>query len=461
MATGPFPPSIISSLKRYGDHAKASYILYGQWQDKGKQAGEIKGQELQPIASKGSTSDVSHVGELPGLQGYKGVALMWGYPGNVLAYDAVQTPDADSSDKGPKTLQPSLIGYIAERTGTDGDIEIVIAFRGTHCNPDWITNLVGAVMSQDVFGDGNGAVHQGFYKLIHNCPDLAAQRVTPWMAIKSTLQPYVDAYKADPAAHPLPRVITTGHSLGGALAMLAAVDVAAAFPVYRVDNDDYTQRPLQAYTFASPRVGDAKLCTYLTKSLQFTAVQVKNKPDAVPFVPPTGLEAMPGVLDKVFHMLTKDAAAARIDAAAPAANARKPAGCETDPLTAYLVLLNNNLSDRFDTPKAFHDHLAQLREKLEAQKNAATELVEPLLLKPRVTVPGGHAVLSPDQLWRINRDLFDYNEELQKTLKTHWADNPAPKFGTCWIDVDKSGEWGGFDHSLEVYCNSLDSCTNH
>lgn len=159
---------------------------------------------------------------------------------------------------------------------------------------------------------------------------------------------------------------------------------------------------------------------------------------------------MPGVLDKVFHMLTKDAAAARIDAAAPAANARKPAGCKTDPLTAYLVLLNNNLSDRFDTPKAFHDHLAQLREKLEAQKNAATELVEPLLLKPRVTIPGGHAVLSPDQLWRINRDLFDYNEELQKTLKTHWADNPAPKFGTCWIDVDKSGEWGGFDHSLEV-----------
>lgn len=69
------------------------------------------------LACRGSTSDVSHVGELPGLQGYKGVALMWGYPGNVLAYDAVQTPDTDSSDKGPKTLQPSLIGYIAERTG--------------------------------------------------------------------------------------------------------------------------------------------------------------------------------------------------------------------------------------------------------------------------------------------------------------------------------------------------------
>lgn len=66
---------------------------------------------------------------------------------------------------------------------------------------------------------------------------------------------------------------------------------ASCFPfdLVQVDNDDYTQRPLQAYTFASPRVGDAKLCTYLTKSLQFTAVQVKNKPDAVPFVPPTGM----------------------------------------------------------------------------------------------------------------------------------------------------------------------------
>lgn len=46
------------------------------------------------------------------------------------------------------------------------------------------------------------------------------------------------------------------------------------------------------------------------------------------------------------------------------------------------------------------------------------------------------------------REKLRYARELRKTLKTKWADNPAPPVGV--FDSKEGGAWGGPMHSLEV-----------
>lgn len=102
-------------------------------------------------------------------------------------------------------------------------------------------------------------------------------------AIDAALAEYHDTYKQYP-----PRVSTIGHSLGGALATLAAAYIAIKHPQYRAAHADYTQRALQTYTFAAPRVGDTALCSYFANELGITAVQVQNVQDPVPLCAPRG-----------------------------------------------------------------------------------------------------------------------------------------------------------------------------
>jgi predicted lipase len=100
-------------------------------------------------------------------------------------------------------------------------------------------------------------------------------------AIDAALAEYLNA-------DPPPRVVTTGHSLGGALAVLAAAYIAAKHDKYREDDGNYTKRLLQTYVFAAPRVGDGALHDYFVNTLNYSAVQVKNTLDPVPCVPLSG-----------------------------------------------------------------------------------------------------------------------------------------------------------------------------
>jgi hypothetical protein len=72
------------------------------------------------------------------------------------------------------------------------------------------------------------------------------------------------------------RIFVTGHSLGGALAYLAALDIAITFPV-RVD----------LYSFGAPRVGDKGL-NELLQSRVVDSFFVCFRGDPVPHLPPVG-----------------------------------------------------------------------------------------------------------------------------------------------------------------------------
>ena len=76
----------------------------------------------------------------------------------------------------------------------------------------------------------------------------------------------------------LGEILVTGHSLGGALANLAAADIREKFPEFR--------KPMKLFTFGAPRVGNQQFArmmnTYYPEGNNFRVV---NKRDIVPHIP--------------------------------------------------------------------------------------------------------------------------------------------------------------------------------
>lgn len=109
---------------------------------------------------------------------------------------------------------------------------VVVAFRGTQpaSLANWITDLNTAKLSNydGIFG---AKVHEGFYNAYSN--------------LRPQLQTALQALRAK---YPNYEFLVTGHSLGGALADLAAVD---SFSVFGSGGNR-----LDLVTFGEPRVGN-------------------------------------------------------------------------------------------------------------------------------------------------------------------------------------------------------------
>ena len=160
----------------------------------------------------------------------------WGFA-SVEVFEIVRGRDIDTQ------------GYVAFN-----DTHVVAAFRGTDSLPDWLTNLQAV---KDPGPWENTAVHEGFQDAF----------------LASALQIGEIIGRNVQADH---QVWLTGHSLGGALAvLLAATLMESDLPVHGL------------YTFGAPRVGDRKFARALNNSLQGVTAnwRVVNKDDLVPHVP--------------------------------------------------------------------------------------------------------------------------------------------------------------------------------
>jgi len=87
---------------------------------------------------------------------------------------------------------------------------------------------------------------------------------------------FTAAYARLRAAHPRGPTYILGHSMGGALAHLAALDLRAAF-----DPED-----LRVFTFGSPRVGNSVFSEFFDQRVAQSWRFTHNR-DAVPSLPPT------------------------------------------------------------------------------------------------------------------------------------------------------------------------------
>lgn len=145
-------------------------------------------------------------------------------------------------------VQGSMIGYVI--TGED---VTVVAFRGTDFAEvsDWIANL-----SRSATETPHGAVHRGFY-----------------LAYLS-MKPQIDAILKDRETKHL---WVTGHSLGGALALLCAYDL-----------EEVEKRQLRGVmTFGQPMVARREFANYIDRLFVGRYARFVNRDDIVPKVPPS------------------------------------------------------------------------------------------------------------------------------------------------------------------------------
>jgi len=134
----------------------------------------------------------------------------------------------------------------------------VIGFRGSEETgiSDWITDIkfIPANYPYAVPKSSTIQVHSGFIEAYKGVRDKVQH------AVKATSQK---------------RVICTGHSLGGALATLCALDIAC----------HVADKKVLCYTYGSPKVGNPDFIKLYNKKVPQT-VRVVNGPDIVPAFPP-------------------------------------------------------------------------------------------------------------------------------------------------------------------------------
>jgi Lipase (class 3) len=152
------------------------------------------------------------------------------------------------------------IGLIlqANRTG-----DVVIAIRGTEGIMEWIQDAI-FLMVPCPFLAGAGNTEDGFtavYESFRTGPMAGSPAV-------------VSALATIPLPQPITSVTICGHSLGGALATLLALDVAANTPF----------KSPTTYTYASPRAGDPTFVAMYNHIVPNT-FRVANRLDLVPKLP--------------------------------------------------------------------------------------------------------------------------------------------------------------------------------
>ena len=132
---------------------------------------------------------------------------------------------------------------------------VVISFRGTEKFKDWLTNA-----GIEFHNTSNGRTHKGFDKALDSV----------WSQIIKALE------KAHQYGQP---IWITGHSLGGALAVLAAARLA-------LDIDQNVYKSINGlYTFGQPRVGDRVFVKALDNEIKPRYFRFVNDNDMVPRVP--------------------------------------------------------------------------------------------------------------------------------------------------------------------------------
>ncbi|MBP0001830.1 MAG: lipase family protein [Cyanobacteria bacterium SID2] len=135
----------------------------------------------------------------------------------------------------------------------------VIVFRGTQEVDEWIANL-NAKQTYYKFYDLNpGKVHEGFYEIYNGALSEQTRNLV------SQLDPNLPCY-------------ITGHSLGGALALLAALDIVETFPE--------RQSQIRMYNYGTPRVGNPVFAQYYSDRVP-NSYRIINIADVTPTLPPT------------------------------------------------------------------------------------------------------------------------------------------------------------------------------
>ncbi|CAH9076422.1 unnamed protein product [Cuscuta epithymum] len=163
------------------------------------------------------------------------------------------------------------IGFVAvsddEETLRIGRRDIVVAWRGTVTPTEWYENTQNKLVA---IGQGEGKVEQGFLNIYTSkCDSSPYNKSSASEQVMRQLRDLVEAYGGEDMS-----LTITGHSLGGALAVLNGYESAANFPGL----------PIAVISFASPRVGNIAFRDELYQ-MGVKTLRVTVKQDLVPRMP--------------------------------------------------------------------------------------------------------------------------------------------------------------------------------
>ncbi len=159
------------------------------------------------------------------------------------------------------SLCPFSTLTVIENTSTDTECfvcnknnHVTITFRGTDSGKNWLSNFMFCQKTVPYNNtDTDIRIHRGFSEA-YTSVRRKIHALLPQGACKVTV---------------------TGHSLGGALALLCAVDIEYNFP----------EKDISVYVFGCPRVGNAAFAKSYNKRV-FKTLRVTNGNDIVAKVPP-------------------------------------------------------------------------------------------------------------------------------------------------------------------------------
>ena len=194
-------------------------------------------------------------------------------------------PGFDSASIGWTAGDPGPCGSKVDSAlvGRVGDA-IVVAYRGTLAPDgpdiraiidDWINNAETLMRPWAPFGD----VHDGFLD----------SHVALWPKVEQAIAQRI-------AAAPPRAIIVTGHSKGGALAVIGATAIRGRFP----------DIPVQVVTFAAPRAGGRSFADAYGRQ-RIPTLRYENRADLVPYLP-LGDTAQPivrALLDRLDRLLNR------------------------------------------------------------------------------------------------------------------------------------------------------------
>jgi len=199
------------------------------------------------------------------------------------------TPPSDLTNAAGQALSAGGIDYVIVTTIYANDL-------ATDMNPGRANDEVsiGLICQADKSGDVAIAIRgtEGMLEWIHDaeflqvpCPFLAGAGRTEdgftdmYGSLRTDAQPdsprVVNALAKLPFPRPVGTVTICGHSLGGALATLLALDVAA--------NTAFSNPAV--YTYGSPRTGDSLFASTFDQVVK-NSYRVANRLDIVPALPP-------------------------------------------------------------------------------------------------------------------------------------------------------------------------------
>ncbi|XP_068636197.1 phospholipase A1-Igamma1, chloroplastic-like [Aristolochia californica] len=283
----PMDPLLRTELIRYGEMAQACYDAFDN-ESYSKYCGSCKYDRSNFFKCLGM-----------GESGYEVTRYLY-------ATINLQLPNFFTKPLGADdwNANANWMGYVAVSTDETskriGRRDITVAWRGTATQLEWLANLTDFLVPASSEGipcpNPDVKVESGFINLY--CDKVQGGSLCTYSArerILTEVATLVDRYKDEEIS-----ITFTGHSLGGALALLSAFDVAEMGLNVTTDGRPI---PICVFSFSAPRVGNSRFKERV-EGLGVKVLRVVNVHDLVPKVPGLLLnKSVPEILRKLGQWL--------------------------------------------------------------------------------------------------------------------------------------------------------------